>query len=68
MTDLGERFVACFAGAMDDAGLPADPEFRACMDAYMHWAVADVLVHSPVGAVVPEGSAMPRWGWGGLER
>jgi hemoglobin len=68
MSDLGERFVACFAGAMDDAGLPADPEFRACMDAYMRWAVADVLVHSPVGAVVPEGSAMPRWGWGGLER
>jgi hemoglobin len=67
MGDLGERFVACFDGAMDDARLPADPEFRAAMHAYMRWAVDDVLVYSPVGAVVPPGAVMPRWGWDGLE-
>jgi hemoglobin len=38
------------------------------MNAYMRWAVDDVLVYSPVRAVVPERSAMPRWGWGGVER
>src|SRR3954471_8786547 len=31
MSDLGDRFATCFAGAMDDAELPPDPEFRACM-------------------------------------
>ena len=31
MTDLGRRFVSCFVQAMDDAGLPPDPEFRAAM-------------------------------------
>src|SRR6266567_8658485 len=33
--DLGARFVACFVQAADDAGLPADPDFRAAFRAYM---------------------------------
>ena len=66
MSDLGRRFVNCFVAAMDDAALPADPEFRAAMRAYMEWAVADVLVYAPVGSVVPAGAAMPRWSWDGL--
>ena len=66
MSDLGRRFVNCFVAAMDDAGLPGDPEFRAAMRAYMEWAVADVLVYAPVGSVVPTGAAMPRWSWDGL--
>jgi len=68
MGDLGERFVACFALAMDDAGLPDDAEFRAAMNAYMRWAVDDVLVYAPVDAVVPSQARIPRWGWDGLER
>ena len=67
MGDLGDRFAACFAAAMDDAGLPADTEFRAAMNAYMRWAVDDVLVYAPVDAVVPDGARIPRWGWDGLE-
>ena len=65
MTDLGRRFVDCFVAAMDDAGLPADPEFRAAMRAYMVWAVDDVLVYAPVGSVPPAGLPMPRWTWDG---
>src|SRR4029077_10549985 len=57
ITDLGRRFVDCFVLAADDAGLPADPEFRAALRSYMEWAVADVLVYSPVDAVVPAGVA-----------
>jgi hemoglobin len=68
MGDLGERFERCFAEAMDDAGLPDDPEFRAAMCDYMRWAVADVLVYSPVDAVVAPGAPMPRWSWDGLVR
>ena len=67
MHDLGERFVSCFVAAADDAGLPADPEFRAALRAYMEWAVADVLTYSPVDAVVPAERPMPRWTWDGLQ-
>jgi hemoglobin len=31
MTDLGMRFVECFVAAVDDAGLPDDPEFRTAL-------------------------------------
>lgn len=67
MTDLGQRFVECFVAAADDVALPDDPEFRAALRAYMEWAVSDVLVYSPHGAVVPSGLPMPRWSWDGLQ-
>ena len=67
MTDLGERFVACFVAAADDAGLPADPALRASLRAYMEWAVADVLVYAPYDVTVPDHAVVPRWGWDGLE-
>ena len=66
MTDLGRRFVDCFVPAADDAGLPADPEFRAALRAYMVWAVDDVLAYSPDDADgVPADRAVPRWNWDG---
>jgi hemoglobin len=65
ITDLGRRFVECFVLAADDAGLPGDPEFRAALRSYMEWAVADVLVYSPVAATVPGGVSMPSWTWDG---
>jgi hemoglobin len=67
MGDLGRRFVACFVAAADDAGLPADPEFRATLRAYMEWAVDDVLAYSPLDAVVPADLPIPRWSWDGLQ-
>ncbi len=67
MSDLGRRFLACFVAAMDDAGLPDDPEFRAALRAYMQWAVDEVLSYSPFDATVPTGLAMPRWSWYGLQ-
>ena len=65
--DLGRRFVACFVQAIDDAGLPADPEFRDALRAYMEWAVSDVMSYSPHGSRVPAALPTPRWGWKGLE-
>ena len=67
MDDLGRRFVDCFVAAADDAGLPADPAFRAALRAYMEWAVKDVLAFSAVGSVVPAGLPMPHWSWKGLQ-
>jgi hemoglobin len=66
MSDLGRRFVACFVGAMDDARLPDDPEFRAAMRQYMEWAIGEVLAYGPPGTRVPAGLPMPRWSWEGL--
>lgn len=65
--DLGERFVACFVQAADDANLPDDPDFRGGLRSYMEWAVREVLAYSPRGAAVPMTMAMPRWSWNGLE-
>ena len=63
--DLGDRFHDCFVRALDDAGLPDDPEFRAAMSAYMRAAVDNMLTYSPVGSTVEPGLPMPRWGWNG---
>ena len=67
-SDLGERFLACFVAAIDDAGLPDDPELRAALRSYMAWAVDEVMSYSPKDARVPRDLAMPRWSWeGGAE-
>ena len=65
MGDLGERFLACFVAAFDDAGLPADPEFRGAMSAYMRWAVDEFLSY-PEREDVPSRMETPRWSWDGL--
>jgi|SRR5690349_11698600 hemoglobin len=65
--DLGERFVACFVAAADDAGLPDEPELRAALRAYMEWATSAMYGYNARDAVVPSGMTMPRWGWSGLE-
>ncbi len=66
MSDLGRRFVDCFCRAADDAGLPDDEEFRAALRGYMVWAVDRVLAHED-RAGIPDGLAIPRWGWSGPE-
>lgn len=65
--DLGDRFIACFIQAADDAALPEDAELRSALRAYITWAVEETLSYSPAGATVPEGLPMPRWGWNGLQ-
>jgi hemoglobin len=64
--DLGDRFLACFVGAVDDTALPDEPELRAALRAYMKWAVDDVMAYDPPDAVVPHGVPVPRWDWTGL--
>ena len=68
MGDLPKRFYDCFVAALDDAGLPDDQEFRTAMQAYMRWAVDNVMAYSAVDAVVPEAMPMPRWDWDGLQK
>jgi len=59
------RFVACFMQALDDAGLPDQPEFRACMRSYIEDATREVMSYAPSGSTVPEAMKVPRWSWNG---
>jgi len=63
--DYGPRFVACFMQAVDDVGLPADPDFRAALRSYMEWATQEVISYAPSGSEVPAERATPHWSWNG---
>lgn len=58
------RFAGLMSRAADDAGLPADPEFRAAFVGYVEWGTRLALVNSRAGADVVEHAPVPRWGWG----
>ena len=65
--DWGQRFAACFVQAMDDAGLPDDPEFRRTLRSYMEWATGEVMSYAPPDSEVPKALPVPRWSWDGPE-
>jgi hemoglobin len=58
------RWVALIGRAADDAGLPADPEFRSAFMAYVEWGTRIALANSQPGADPPPAAPVPRWGWG----
>jgi hemoglobin len=62
--DLGDRFVRCFVQAADDAGLPADPEFRAALVGYLEWGTRIAMHNSQPGADVVRQAPVPHWDWG----
>jgi hemoglobin len=63
--EFAERFLACFDQAVDDAGLPNDPELRHVLHDYMEWATREVTLYSPLGVSAPDNLAMPAWSWDG---
>jgi hemoglobin len=58
------RFVTLLSQAADDAGLPADPEFRAAIMGYAEWGSRLALHNAQTGAAVAQHAPVPRWGWG----
>jgi hemoglobin len=58
------RWASTLARCADEAGLPADPEFRSALVGYLEWGTRLAVLNSQPGATVPEGSPMPKWGWG----
>jgi len=58
------RFASLMSLAADDAGLPADPEFRSALVAYLEWGTRLALGNSQRGAEVVAQAPVPRWGWG----
>jgi truncated hemoglobin YjbI len=57
------RWVSLMAQSADDAGLPADPEFRAAFVAYLEWGSRIALENSQADAQPPPNMPMPRWWW-----
>ena len=63
--EMDERAQACFARALDDAGLPRDPELRSTLKAYFRWATEAMSAHPESAEDVPAGLMLPRWSWDG---
>ncbi len=58
------RFASLMSLAADDAGLPADPEFRAALVGYLEWGTRLAMHNSHPGGDVAAHARVPRWGWG----
>jgi hemoglobin len=58
------RWVALIGPAADEAGWPADPEFRSAFMAYVEWGTRIALANSQPGAEPPPEAPVPKWGWG----
>ncbi|HEY1652541.1 MAG TPA: group II truncated hemoglobin [Acidimicrobiales bacterium] len=58
------RFASLMSLAADDAGMPADPEFRSALVAYLEWGTRLALSNSQMNADIIEHAPVPRWGWG----
>jgi truncated hemoglobin YjbI len=57
------RWVQLMCQCADEAGLPADPEFRAAFVSYLEWGSRIALENSTPGARPPRHMRMPRWTW-----
>ena len=62
---LDERAQACFAQAIDDAGLPADERLRTALKDWFRWATTGMGAYHESADDVPAGLALPHWSWQG---
>jgi hemoglobin len=58
------RFATLMRLAADDAQMPADPEYRSALVAYLEWGTRIALGNAQPGAAVTEHALVPKWGWG----
>jgi truncated hemoglobin YjbI len=57
------RWVQLLSRSTDEAGLPADPEWRAAFVSYLEWGSRIALENSQPGARPPSHMPVPRWWW-----
>jgi CDGSH-type Zn-finger protein/truncated hemoglobin YjbI len=57
------RWVQLILKSAQEAGLPADPEFRSAFSSYIEWGSRLALENSQPGARPPEHMPMPSWDW-----
>jgi hemoglobin len=58
------RWVTVLLDCADEVGVPADPEFRSALVAYLEWGSRLAVINSQPGAQADDAAPMPRWGWG----
>lgn len=61
--DARARWAAGIVRSADEAGLPADAEFRAAFTAYVEWGSRIAVENSQPGATPPPNMPVPRWWW-----
>jgi len=67
--DMDRRAIACFDQALEDAGLAENEELRQVLHDYFAWATTTTMSRYHESADdVPEGLAIPRWSWDGMQR
>jgi CDGSH-type Zn-finger protein/truncated hemoglobin YjbI len=57
------RWVQLVLRSAQEAGLPADPEFRSAFSSYIEWGSRLALENSQPGAKPPQQMPMPHWDW-----
>lgn len=63
--EMDERAQVCFARALDDAGIPVDPELRATLKSYFRWATASMAEYPESADDVPPNLSLRSWSWDG---
>jgi len=58
------RWASLICQAADEAGLPADPEFRSAFVSYIEWGSRLAKENSTPGCHPPLHMPVPRWDWG----
>ncbi len=60
------RWVNLLLDCADEVGLPADPEFRSALVAYLEWGSRLAVINSNLPADTPadKSTPMPKWDWG----
>jgi hemoglobin len=66
--EMNRRAIACFDQALADAGLAGDERLRRVLHDYFAWATVTTMDRYHESADdVPDGLAIPRWSWHGLD-
>jgi hemoglobin len=63
--EMDRRAIACFAQALDDAGLPEDERLRSTLKGYFAWGTSAMGAHPESPDAVPADLPLPRWSWDG---
>ena len=61
------RAIAAFVLALDDAGIPTDPELRSTLIAWFGWATARLNHRWESPDEVPADVELPQWDWDGTD-
>ena len=63
--EMDARAELCFAAALDDAALPAEPRLRSTLIDYFRWANTTMAAYPRSADDVPAALTLGRWSWNG---